>query len=205
MKLNDLTGQTFGRLTVLYRGSPKRNGQGVSVVMWRVKCSCGNEKEVSAAGLRGNKTRSCGCSKTATGIDNHNFKGYGEIPASVWCSIKSCYANSKSIKKRGLEFNVSIEQVWHLFLKQNRKCALSGLELSFTFFHKRKQDRTTSLDRIDSSKGYTIDNVQWVHKRINAMKSALTDEEFTHFCCKVAEHNGYSKVQKGRPSKSRKS
>jgi hypothetical protein len=51
----DLTGQTFGRLTVLElvggTGRPK----------WRCRCLCGNEKVVAAVELKNGDTRSCGC------------------------------------------------------------------------------------------------------------------------------------------------
>ena len=51
---------------------------------------------------------------------------------------------------------------------------------------------TQSLDRIDSTKGYTIDNVQWVHKYINLMKHQLTQQQFIDFCKKVVEHTNDS-------------
>lgn len=39
-----------------------------------------------------------------------------------------------------------------------------------------------SIDRIDSDKGYTIDNVQLVCMAVNQMKSDLTNEELMYFC-----------------------
>lgn len=56
-KLIDLTGQTFGRLTVveidksIYKGAKK----------WICKCSCGATKSVQGANLRSGATQSCGC------------------------------------------------------------------------------------------------------------------------------------------------
>lgn len=35
---------------------------------------------------------------------------------------------------------------------------------------------------IDSTKVYTIDNVQWVHKNINIMKWDISQEEFINWC-----------------------
>lgn len=46
-----------------------------------------------------------------------------------------------------------------------------------------------SLDRIDSYKDYTIDNVQWVNQKINFMKQSLTDEDFIKTCKEVAKYN----------------
>ena len=56
-RLIDLTGQTFGRLTVLnYHGV---NDKGIH--MWLCRCECGNEKVVRGDALRYGLTRSCGC------------------------------------------------------------------------------------------------------------------------------------------------
>lgn len=57
-RFNDLTGQTFGQLTVLYRVENRNNE-----VFWRCKCSCGVEKDISASSLRRGHAKSCGCAK----------------------------------------------------------------------------------------------------------------------------------------------
>lgn len=51
------------------------------------------------------------------------------------------------------------------------------------------KDTTASIDRINSNKGYSLSNVQWVHKTINKMKCKLSDDEFIAFCKAVAKHN----------------
>lgn len=55
--LIDLTGQTFGRLTVVMR-SPKKASTGVN---WRCRCSCGSRVVVAAYSLVRCLTKSCGC------------------------------------------------------------------------------------------------------------------------------------------------
>lgn len=55
-KLIDLTGQRYGRLTVL-----KRVGLKNSSATWLCRCDCGNEKVVAAHPLREGKIQSCGC------------------------------------------------------------------------------------------------------------------------------------------------
>lgn len=56
MKIIDLTGQKFGRLTAL-----KRAGARGSSALWLCQCDCGNLKEVTATHLRQGSVRSCGC------------------------------------------------------------------------------------------------------------------------------------------------
>jgi len=47
---------------------------------------------------------------------------------------------------------------------------------------------TASVDRIDSSIGYVMGNIQWVHKDINKMKSDFSQELFIAWCGLVASH-----------------
>lgn len=42
-----------------------------------------------------------------------------------------------------------------------------------------------SLDRIDSSKEYTKDNIAWIHKDIQRMKSDFPIEYFIQTCNKI--------------------
>lgn len=58
MKLIDLTGRQFGKLTVIERAITKNNG-----TYWLCKCECGNTKIVEAYRLKNNKCYSCGCSR----------------------------------------------------------------------------------------------------------------------------------------------
>lgn len=102
-------------------------------------------------------------------------------------------------EKRGYEFKVSQDFLWKLFQKQNGLCKLSGLPLTLKSVFKTNPnskgshiDRTrltASIDRIDSSKGYTEDNVQWIHKVINIMKGNLSDNDFIYFCKSVSNNN----------------
>jgi hypothetical protein len=66
---------------------------------------------------------------------------------------------------------------------------LSGVDIFFGNQYD-KDETTASLDRKDSGKGYTLDNVQWVHKRVNIMKNIISDMEFIEWCKKVANHRG---------------
>jgi 5-methylcytosine-specific restriction endonuclease McrA len=54
--MNDLTGRTFGRLTVISFFERGKYGY-----KWLCKCSCGNSKIISAHNLMGGGSTSCGC------------------------------------------------------------------------------------------------------------------------------------------------
>ena len=86
----DLTGQKFGEWTVLeYVGG---NG---SSVLWKCRCSCGTEKNVTAYSLRSGKSTSCGC-KTNKAFKDLTGKQFGEWKVleytgkSMWKCQCSC-------------------------------------------------------------------------------------------------------------------
>lgn len=54
----DLSGQTFGRWTVLSRAS--RSGK---KTMWNCRCSCGTERAVDGWLMKSGGSKSCGCRK----------------------------------------------------------------------------------------------------------------------------------------------
>lgn len=60
-KYKDLTGQRFGRLTVIKRAPNVPNKSGHSSMAWECLCDCGNTTIVRACNLNGNHTSSCGC------------------------------------------------------------------------------------------------------------------------------------------------
>jgi hypothetical protein len=61
-RISDLTGRSFGRLTVL-QPTPERRG---SSVVWECRCVCGRRHTVPARHLRGGYTKSCGCLRRET-------------------------------------------------------------------------------------------------------------------------------------------
>jgi hypothetical protein len=179
----DLTGQKFNMLTVLGPAEATRKGY----KKWLCECDCGNKKAVLATHLVSGKIKSCSCLQKRNGKEHPNFKGHGEIHLKHYEAIKnSANVRGSSYGRDSIPFGVSIEFLWDLFLKQERKCALSGLPIGFPQIS--TGNKTASLDRIDSSKGYTEDNVQWVHKDINLMKRTYSIEYFTELCKKVVEN-----------------
>lgn len=87
---------------------------------------------------------------------------------------------------RDLEWGIEISDVWELYIAQKGLCALSGIPIGWS---EVGAIHSASLDRIDSSNGYTLDNVQLVHKDVNMMKNAFDQDYFIELCKKVAETN----------------
>lgn len=145
-------------------------------------CNSLTEKGVGAV-LR-NSTTSCGCRTDQydkiRGKNSKQFTGYEEMSGKYWNTRKF------KAKEKGLEFTITKEEAWKKFLQQNRKCALTGITL---FFGTSPKTNNASLDRKDNLKGYTKDNIQWLHKDINVMKNMHDEEYFILLCHKVAQHN----------------
>ena len=187
----DITGQTFGHLTALKLLEPrtyydKKRNKTIYRSMWLFKCICGKEiKRARVQIERHVKNPSCGC-QSIKGNEHPYWKGIGEFSKTHFTAIRN------SSIRRDIEFNLTMNYLWNLFLKQNRKCALSGMEIRFGTYavvrDKMNRMPTASLDRIDSTKGYIEGNIQWVHKTINLMKMDLSEPDFIKWCRTVVEH-----------------
>lgn len=170
MKKITMINRRFGRLIVIKECEKNKNGH----IKYLCRCECGVEKKVFGTHLREGKIISCGCKNKVSGITGN-----------MWYKITTTKVHRRT-KRNNLEFNVTKEYLNDLFIKQDGKCGLSGLEITFP---KRWNDKsyTASLDRIDSSQGYVVGNVQWVHKHINVMKNIYPQDMFIYLCNKVAE------------------
>ena len=82
----------------------------------------------------------------------------------------------KRAKKHGLDFDLTTSFIFSIspFL-----CPIMKEPLLYREYSKHKY--TASLDRIDSSKGYTTDNVQIISYISNLMKSNATNDELIKF------------------------
>jgi hypothetical protein len=175
----DITGERFGRLVAQY---PFRDGK---AIRWNCLCDCGNQNNVLTSDLRTGQSTSCGCLKKEQTIEQNisRAKYIGGIPWRTVSYIK------QQARIRNIEYIVDDMFLWELFLKQEMKCALSGLDIKFGKPWKQIET-TASLDRIDSSKGYMKSNIQWVHKDVNYMKSDFDEEYFITVCKLISTKKG---------------
>lgn len=81
----DLTGQTFGRLTVIKSTGQSPGGN----FLWECKCQCGKIKVILSASLRGGRTKSCGCYSSDLTIAKNKTHGLFGTPEYVsWAGMK---------------------------------------------------------------------------------------------------------------------
>lgn len=150
VKTIDLTGERFGRLTVIGK-SDIQDGKGL---LWDCSCSCGNVVSVRSYNLRIGKTRSCGCLKRT----DPNYKTHGKSRTriyGVWTNMKTrcCNPNSKAYPRYGGR-GIKVCDEWtnpSEFIKWANE---SGYNDGLT------------LDRIDNDGDYCPSNCRWVSMKV---------------------------------------
>lgn len=152
-------------------------------MIYRCKCELCGREDVLVADTGINRTAtSCNCFRKKINKSHYSWQGCGDLSLSYFNSIKTrCKIHKK-------DFHISIEYAWDVFLKQEGKCAISGIKLIFPSCSIRKRLQTASIDRIDSKKGYIEGNIQWVHKYINIMKWDLSQKDFIEFVMIIAKY-----------------
>ena len=175
----DHSGKDFGLLVV-----QQYAGHSGGRSCWTCTCQCGQAVDVRFADLASGATKSCGCQNNPRRHLNNSWSGYGEISGSLYAKIRADAA------RRNIIFNIGIEDMWALYLKQKRRCSLTGWEIWFAPISSSKGDvqRTASLDRIDSRKGYEKSNLRWVHKKCNVLKMSFSDKELLELVRAIAKH-----------------
>jgi hypothetical protein len=162
----DLTGLKFGKLTVK-QYSYKRDNE----FYWICDCECGGKKTASAHGLKRGDVKSCGCIP----------KGSKRNKNSALNLLYQSYRDSAKRKNRS--FDLSIE-FFAKITKEN--CAYCGIEPNQKGLKRMRGEYIfNGIDRVDSSKGYTVDNVLPCCKRCNAGKTDLSTEDFLSWIKRV--------------------
>ncbi len=149
---------------------------------WSFRCDCGTTLTRVPANIAKNKINACASCKR--GSSSHAWKGLGEIPKDVFNTI---YHGALA---RGVEFAITIDDLWKLYIAQDGRCAMTGWQIEFNATYREKKSKTASLDRIDSTQGYLPGNLQWVHRDVNKLKKNLPDERFIELCVAVAKLRG---------------
>lgn len=94
--------------------------------------------------------------------------------------------NHATRRKQNLGFDIDLMYLLELFDAQGGKCALTGVQMTYVA-GSGKVATNISIDRIDSSKGYVRDNVQFVCDVVNRMKQELSCAELFSWCGKIVE------------------
>lgn len=149
----DLTGKRFGRLTAIEPIGRAKQGN----VIWRCKCDCGNEKNVSTKEL-GRGTSSCGC--LARELSASRVTKHGKSRSRIYNVHKSmmmrCYhPNAHEYENYGGR-GITVCDEWHDFERFYEWAVQNGYDEN-----SKKQSECT-LDRVDHNGNYEPSNCRWV-------------------------------------------
>ena len=177
-KFVDLSGEQYGRLTVLDRGPDSPGGR----VRWRCRCECGSEVIASSTHLRTGHTQSCGCLKIQKAkehvIHGGNRRGQRERLYDVWIDMRRRCTNPRD--KSYLYYGgrgISVCSEWASDYEAFRSWSLThGYGPGLT------------LDRIDTDGNYTTENCRWVtYQEQNRNKRSNHLVEYDGKCLTLSE------------------
>lgn len=100
-----------------------------------------------------------------------------------------------NVVKRFKEVNITLEDLKDIWEQQNGICPYTGLKL---YLPSWKSIGTAeqlwcraSLDRIDSSKGYVVGNIQFISTPINYMKNTMSDKETKQYLKLISSYTSH--------------
>jgi len=181
-----------GRLTVIsHAGKDHRNKH-----LWLCLCECGNEKVVVSDNLSSGKSNSCGCLKAEFLARKGNQYGLHEDREVALLKVQYSHLKRRD-KKKGFSDTLSLD-VFSLLSKS--PCKYCGLEhskeiedrLNESKSQKRLSDhvlKCNGIDRVDSSKGYTVENSVACCKYCNTAKNTMSENDFYEWIKRVYEFN----------------
>ena len=161
-KLIDLTGQVYGRLTVIKRVDDYISPSGSRKVQWLCKCKCGKEVIVTGNNLRKGNSKSCGCyNRELLPKINSTHNASNTRLYHIWICMKDrCYnPKNKKYKDYGGR-GIIICDEWI-----NDFEAFANWAYDNGYIENVSRGECT-IDRIDVNGNYCQQNCRWVNQKV---------------------------------------
>ncbi len=157
-RARDLTGMTFNQLTVIERAGKDKYGK----ILWRCKCSCGNEVVTHGRSLVNGHCKSCGCLKNKDKDINSEYKGLSHTRIfGIWKGMRQRCNNPKCASYplyggRGIKLCEEWNEGSNGFFRFLRWSLENGYRPDL------------SIDRINNDGNYEPSNCRWTDMETQA-------------------------------------
>jgi hypothetical protein len=181
--LPDLTGLTFGRLTVIkFFGYKERNNGNCR--MWLCRCECGKETTPITENLKNGNSTSCGCLNREVICRPKGRQPYRSIGHGVAAKNQVIHSYKNRAKRASLVWDLTAEQIESLFAGECHYCGCAPSS--------RSNPRGgygdylyNGIDRLDSLRGYELGNVVSCCGRCNIAKNTTSYGDFIEWIKRV--------------------
>lgn len=178
----NISKRKFGRWTAIECSGRRAGIQ----PLWKCVCDCGTERLVRLYALTQGKSLSCGCLRKerlrAGALRMNELK---KLPPGE-TAFRATYSQYKRrAAERGMVFSLSAQEFKILAQSNCEYCGEVPLQKNFAgcsntpFIH-------NGVDRVDNDVGYVHNNCVPCCKTCNAMKMALTKEQFFSHLLRIA-------------------
>lgn len=199
-ELIDLTGQKFGRLTVLGRCQDHILPCGAKLTKWSCICDCGNSVDVIGSSLKRGATQSCGCLKNETKPNYKHGMSHTLIHTKWLSMLDRCNCINDNEYKHYGGRGITVCEEWS---------GKYGFENFLKWAMSNGYSDNLTIDRINVNGNYEPSNCRWVGNDTQANNKQNTiwvtykkeTLSLADMCKKYNTnyHTAYGRYKKGLP------
>ena len=157
----DLTGEKFGRLTVVRKTDERLNKK----IVWECACDCGSTVKVRGGHLKSGHTTSCGC--VVVEMASTMNKTHGKSRSRLYVIHRNMISRCNNTKSEFYKYyggrGVKVCDGWRMFEPFYEWAIENGYRDGLT------------IDRVDVNSGYSPSNCEWVTKEENTRRANLAN------------------------------
>lgn len=172
----DMVGKRFNRWVVLSFAFSKKTKR-LTIPMWKCRCDCGTIKVISGAMLRSGASKSCGCYKREKARLRYGEASFNSLYSKY--KTRACSAKRTFLLSREDFRSITTQPCHYCGAKPKQRIKVLAHYGDYIY---------NGVDRINSDKGYELDNVVPCCGMCNRMKNKYGCGEFLEHIQKILSH-----------------